>query len=108
MIKPDKHPFFAVITRIPPPVQIKKPASLDAVVACLLAWQADVNIPNEHDHTVLHNAVKQDRFNIVKMLLNAHADTNARNHWGETPSPLQGEVNPLGETIQILQAYGAH
>ncbi len=89
-----------------------KAATVKEVTVCLAAG-ADVNAHKSGylAGTPLHHAVRQHAVSMIKLLLDAGADVDARNHDGETPlhKALSGDsVYTETDVIKVLLAAGAN
>ena len=65
---------------------------------------ADVNIQNEDGDTLLHYAINDENYEIVKLLLEHSANVNAKDYYGDTP--LHNTNNY--EIAKLLIEYGAN
>ena len=71
----------------------------------LIQEQADINEPQVDGTTALHWAVQADDIDMARMLLDAGADTAARNRAG-APAILPAAVNGSAEMLTLLLAAG--
>jgi ankyrin repeat protein len=57
----------------------------DAALASVLSGGANVNERDSDGETALHAAVRRDRADMIKILLDRRAEVDALNYWRETP-----------------------
>lgn len=63
------------------------------VIRILLKWGADVSAKTVHDHTALHNSVRNRHLAVTKALIKAGADLEAKTNRAATgPMPIQGHT----------------
>ena len=80
------------------------------IVEALISAGAVVNWADSHDYSCLHEACMVDTpsLGIVRLLLEAGANANARNDDGDCPIDSIDESKDGAEVINLLIAYGAN
>lgn len=78
-------------------------ASVAAIIEILLAANRslNVNLPSVYGWTPLHYAVRENRGQYVRVLLEHGADKNVRDQWGRSPRSIAEERN-FGQLLTVL------
>src|SRR5690606_21361992 len=78
-------------------------------VAPLIEWGCDVSRPESRGLTPLHLATIHQKANMVRALLDAGANVDARDNWGNTPlgRAVMNCDGVDGSCIRLLLAAGA-
>ena len=78
------------------------------MVNCLIARNLDINAQDNYRETPLHEAVRRDHLEVVKVLIVAGADINIQGWVRERETVLQAAINNnSSDVVRLLLKAGA-